>query len=138
MAGLDPAIHLFEKFAQERWIRGSSPRMTPVSVTSIVLQQPLDVIELDLRTLRIGQTAAEFFENAAHPLHIDLARNLHGQVVAEILPVQRPSQRIALPAVTLLPAGDIAGAVALTIAVTLLHRLKALGPLAQGIQRFAL
>jgi hypothetical protein len=39
----------------------------------IILQQPLDVIEFDLRALRIGKAAAQFFQNPAHPLHIDLA-----------------------------------------------------------------
>src|ERR1700754_1255797 len=40
---------------------------------SIILQQPLDVIELGLRPRRIGQSAAEFFEDAADFLHVDLA-----------------------------------------------------------------
>jgi hypothetical protein len=43
----------------------------------IILQQPLEVIEFNLRALRIGKTAAEFFQNPAHPLHIDFAGNLH-------------------------------------------------------------
>src|SRR6202044_2252341 len=79
-------------------------------------------------------------ENPAHPLHIDLAGNLHRQIIAEILAVQRPSQGIALGAVARLTAGaGTAGAVALAIAVLLLHRLgKALCSLAQGVQRLAL
>ncbi len=52
----------------------------------IILQQPLDVIEFDLRTLRIGEPAAQFFQNPANPLHIDFAGNLDRQVVAEIFP----------------------------------------------------
>src|SRR5512145_967995 len=63
-------------------------RMTTVCVTmvvepnrSIILQQPLDVIELDLRAGRIGQAAAQFFEDAAHPLHVDLAGDLHRVIV---------------------------------------------------------
>ena len=32
------------------------------SSSSIILQQPLEVIELDLRPLRIGKPAAEFFQ----------------------------------------------------------------------------
>src|ERR1700732_4006890 len=91
---------------------------------SIVLQEPLEVIERDLRTRRIGETPAKFFENPAHPLHIDLAGDFHRQIVAEILAVQRPSQGIALAAVTLLAASAGAGAVALTLAVLLLHGLR--------------
>jgi len=64
-------------------MRGSSPRMTPSlgrrrprrNVRLIILQQPLEIIELDLRTLRIGEAAAQFFQDPAHPLHVDFARN---------------------------------------------------------------
>src|SRR5882672_9657171 len=105
----------------------------------IILQQPLDVIEFDLRTLRIGKAAAEFFQNPAHPLHIDFAGNLHRQIVTEFAPMQRPSERIVAVGAVLLPACAIARAVALPFAIALLHRLgKALGALAQRIQRAAL
>ena len=60
---------------------------------SIILQQPLDVIELDLRAGRIGQAAAQFFEDAAHPLHVDLAGDLHRVIVGELIVAQRPSER---------------------------------------------
>src|SRR5471030_2159087 len=90
---------------------------------SIILQQPLDVIEFDLRALRVGEPAAQFFQDAPHPLHVDLAGNLHRQIVAEFAPVQRPPQGIALVTAALLAAGAIARAVALPVAVTLLHRL---------------
>src|SRR5580700_8516868 len=110
-----------------------------MTVRSIILQQPLDVIEFDLRTLRIGEAAAQFFQNPAHPLHIDFAGNLHRQVITELAPVQRPSQRIALVAAALLPSGAIAGAIALAVAIALLHRFgETLGALAQRIQRLAL
>src|ERR1700694_4692631 len=108
--------------------------MTPFGLKEvlIILQQPLDVIELDLRTLRIGEAAAEFFQNPAHPLHIDFAGNLHRQIVAEFAPVQRPSERVALIPAALLPARPIARAVALSVAIALLHRFsEALGALAQ-------
>src|ERR1700730_17973257 len=104
-----------------------------------MLEQPLDVIELDLRALRIGQAAAELFENPAHPLHIDFAGNFYRQVVAELAPVQRPPQGIALVAAALLSAGAIAWTVALSVAVALLHGFsQTLGALAQRIQRLAL
>jgi hypothetical protein len=105
----------------------------------IILEQPLDVIEFDLRTLRVGEAPAEFFENPAHPLHVDFAGNLHGHIVAKIPPVQGTAQRIALVAAALLAAGAIAGTIALTIAVALLHGLgETLCSLAQSIERLAL
>src|ERR1700728_3267906 len=108
-------------------------------MTSIVLEQPLDVVELDLGTLRVCQTPAQLFENPAHPLHIDLAGNLHRQIVAEIPPMQGSPERIARAVVALLPAGaGAARAVALTFAIAL-HRVgQALGARRQGIQRPAL
>src|ERR1700733_3647798 len=108
--------------------------------SSIILQQPLDVIEFDLGPLRVTQPPAKLFENPAHPLYIDLTGNLHRQIVAEILPMHRASQGIALGAVARLTAGaGTAGAVALAVAVLLLHGLgEALRSLAQGIQCLAL
>src|ERR1700732_761609 len=98
-------------------------------------QQPLDVIEFDLRALGIGEAAAEFFQDPAYPLHIDFTGNLHRQIIAEFTPVQRTSQRIALIAAALLTACAGAGAVALAFAIALLHRFsEALGALAQGFQ----
>src|ERR1700722_13889393 len=105
----------------------------------IILEQPLDVIELDLRALRIAKAAAQFFQNPARPLHIDFTGNLHRQVVTEFAPMQRPSQRIALVAAALLSPGAIAGAVALAVPIALLHRFgETLGALAQRIQCLAL
>src|SRR5579871_411759 len=124
---------IFAPQLRTRWHRAR------LAKPSIVLQEPLDVIKFDLRTLRIGQTPAKLLENPAHPLHIDLAGNLHRQIVAEVAPVQGPPQRIARNVVTLLPASAVAGAVTLTVAVALLHGFgKALRPLAQGIERLAL
>src|SRR4030088_1058399 len=105
----------------------------------IILQQPLDVIELDLGPLRIGEAAAQFFQNAAHPLDIDLAGNLHRQIVTVFAPAQRPPERIVGVGAALLPPRAVARAVTLTFAVTLLHRLRqTLGALAQRFQRPAL
>ena len=61
---------------------------------SIILQQPLDVVEFDLRTGRIGEAAAQFFEDPAHALDVDFAGDLHRQIVAEFAAAQRPSERI--------------------------------------------
>src|SRR4051794_14841815 len=105
---------------------------------SVILQQPLDVIELDLRTGGIGQAPAQLFQNPAHPLHVHLAGNFDRVVVAELTPVQRPAKRIAAPGRALLAAGAIAGAV-LPLAFALLHAFgQALSALAQRLERPAL
>src|SRR5260370_970847 len=104
----------------------------------IILQQPLDVIEFDLRALRIGEAAAEFFQNAANPLHVDFAGDLHRVIVTVFVSAQRPSERIGAIGAALLPTDAIAGAIALSL-IALLHRLReTLGALAQRIQRAAL
>src|SRR5471030_1440458 len=89
---------------------------------SIILQQPLDVVEFDLRALRVGEAAAEFFQDAANPLHVDFTGNLHAEIVRVAVPAQRPSQRVGCIIAALLPARAIAGAVALPVAIALLHR----------------
>src|SRR5580693_1198059 len=97
-----------------------------------ILQQSLDVIELDLRALRIGQTAAQLLQNPAHPLHVDFTGYLYRHIVTEFAPAQRPSKRIAPVATALLTARAITRAVvALAIAIALLHGLcEILGTLA--------
>src|SRR4029077_6861666 len=98
---------------------------------SIILQQPLDVIELDLRAVRIAEAAAELFQNSARPLHVDFAGNHLRQFVAEFASAQRTSERIGLIAAILLTAHAVAGSVGLPVAVSLMHRLRhALGALA--------
>src|SRR5512141_2767968 len=81
----------------------------------VILQQPLDVIEFDLRPLRIGEAAAQFFQNPAHPLHVDFTGNFHRQIVAEFAPVQRPTERIVSDTTALLPSDATAGTVALSV-----------------------
>ena len=106
---------------------------------SVILQQPLDVIELDLRAQRIAEPTAQFLEDTAHPLNVDLVGDLHRGIVGKFTPAQRTAQRIVLVAAALLPPRALAGAVALAVAVALLHRVgQALGALAQCFQRFAL
>src|SRR6266702_7543724 len=59
---------------------------------SIVLQQPLDVIELVLRPGKVAEPFAQFLDNAARPLHVDLAGDFHRRVVAVIAAAQRPAK----------------------------------------------
>jgi hypothetical protein len=101
----------------------------------IILEQSLKVVEFNLRALWIGKAATQFLQNAADPLDIDLVGNLHGEIVAELAPVQRPSQRIALAAAALLTSLPVAGTIALSVAVARLHRLReTLGGLAHTVQ----
>src|SRR5436190_12029018 len=108
---------------------------------SIILQQPLDVVEFDLRAVGIGEAAAELFEDAADALDVDLAGDLHREVVAEFATAQRTAERIGLVAAALLAAGAVAGtgAVLLAVAVALPHGFRhALRTLTQRLQRLAL
>src|ERR1700737_5318375 len=112
---------------------------SPLRRRLIILEQSLDIIEFDLRALRVGETAAQFFEDPAYPLHVDLAGDLHGIIVGVFVAVQRPSERIVQIAVALLAAHAVTRAVALSVALALLHRLgERLGALAQRVQRLAL
>ena len=51
---------------------------------SEILEQPLDIVELDLRPLGLAQAAAQLLEDATRALHVDFARHLHRDVVAVI------------------------------------------------------
>src|SRR4051794_36663651 len=105
---------------------------------SIILQQPLDVIEFDLRAGRIGEAATQFFQDAAHPLHVDLAGDFHRIIVGEFVGPHRPQQWILAVGAGLLTTLGVAGAVARLVAIAGLHVGKALGTLAQSLQRLAL
>src|SRR5947209_10920884 len=106
---------------------------------SKILQQPLDVVELDLRPRAIPQAAAELLEDAADPLGVDLAWDLDRVVIAQIAAMKGAAEGIGLIAAALLAAGPVAGAIALPVAVALLHRFgHLLRTLAQGLERFAL
>src|SRR5258708_7401758 len=110
-----------------------------MTARSVILQETLDVVELDLRPGRIGQAAAQFLQDPAHPLDVDFAGNHLRELVAEFVRTQRPSQRVGAVGAGLLAAVPFARAIALTVAVTLLHGLReALGALAERIQRLAL
>src|SRR6516165_10330152 len=107
-------------------------------VISIVLQQPLDVIELFLRAGKVAEALAQFLDDAAGALHVDLARHFYRRVVAVFAPAQRPAERISvLLRARLTEAAGPAGPG--TAAHLLLHRLRqALRTFAQGIERAAL
>src|SRR5260370_17079868 len=59
-------------------------------------QQPLDVVELELRAEVLAEAPAQFFQNAPRALHVDLARYLDRGVVAVFTPAQGPPERIGL------------------------------------------
>src|SRR5262249_35915035 len=110
-----------------------------MTARSVILQEPLDVIELDLGPRRIAETAAQFLQDAAHPLHVDFARDHLRQLVADIVGAQRTPERIGAVGAGLLAAHALARTIALPFAVALLHCLgKALRALAQRIERLAL
>src|ERR1043166_5805617 len=101
--------------------------------SSKILQQPLDVVELELRTEAFAEAAAQLFEDAARALHVDLARHLDGGVVAVVAPAQGTAERVGV-----LVGARLAGAAGLARTGThlLLHHLgEPLGALAHGIDR---
>src|SRR5690242_4109486 len=62
---------------------------------SIILEQALDVVELELRAPGLAVAAAQLVEDAARTLHIGLERHLDGRIV-EVAAAQRPAERIGL------------------------------------------
>src|SRR6476646_874667 len=90
-------------------------------------QQPLDVVELELRAEVLAEAPAQFFQDAPRALHVDLARHLDRSVVAVFTPAQGPPE----------PAGLTVRAV--TQHALLLHRLgEVLRAAAQSFERAAL
>jgi hypothetical protein len=101
---------------------------------SEALQQPFDIFELELRAEVLAEAAAQFFQDATCALHVDLARHLHGDIVAVVAPAQRPPERIGLLlGARLAEPSRLAGTRAhLALPLLLLHRLRhALGAAAQ-------
>ena len=105
---------------------------------SIILEQPLDVIELFLRPSEVAETLAQLLDDAAGALHVDLARYLDREVVAIVMAAQWPAKRVGvLIGARLAKPADPAGPLALPH--LLLHRLRQrLRALAQGVERAAL
>src|SRR2546430_3525938 len=100
---------------------------------SEILQQPLDVVELELRAEALAEAPAQLFEDAARALHVDLARHLDGGVVPVVAPAQGTAERIGVLIGARLPG---AAGLARTGTHLLLHHLgKPLGALAHGIDR---
>jgi len=101
----------------------------------IILQEPLDVVELLLRTQHVAEAAAQLLDDAACALDVDLARHLHRVVVAVFAPAQRTAKRIGVLLRARL-AEPAAAAGTGTLSHLLLHRLRqTLRALAQGIER---
>src|SRR5262249_42998032 len=73
----------------------SSDICPPSSVLEIP-QQPLDVIQLDLRTEGVAEPPAQFFENAARALNVDFTRHLHGRIVAVLVSAHWSAERIGV------------------------------------------
>src|SRR5258708_27118646 len=110
-----------------------------MTARSVILQETLDVVALGVRPGRIGQAAAQFLQDPAHPVDVDFAGNHLRELVAEFVRAQRPSQRVGAVGAGLLATVPFARAIALSVAVTLLHRLReALSALAERIQCLAL
>src|ERR1700746_2328555 len=115
---------------------GSHRRVT--EYISIILQKPLDVIELFLRPGEVTETFSQFFDDAPRALHVDLARHFHRGVVAVFAPAHRPPQRIGVLLRARL-AETPRASLPRPAPHLLLHGLRqALSALAQGIERAAL
>src|SRR2546430_10475084 len=68
--------------------RVNALRLHPGYGFSEIVEQPLDVVELELPAEALAEAPAWLLEDAARALHVDLARHLHGGVVAVIAPAQ--------------------------------------------------
>src|SRR5215510_14701206 len=104
------------------------------------VQQPLDVVELELRTEALAEAAAQLFQDSPRALHVDLTRHLDRRVVAVVTPAQWPAERVGLVVGARLthPAAGLTGAGARHHAL-LLHLLcQVLGAAAQRLERTTL
>src|SRR5439155_3742836 len=99
-------------------------------------EQALDIVELRLRPLGIGESPAQFLKDAAGALHVDLAGNFHAEIVAEVVAAHRPAERVGI---VLGARRAVAAGLAGTASGPLLHLLgHALRALAQSFERAAL
>ena len=77
---------------------------------SVILEQPLDIVELELRPHRIGKAAAQLLKNAAGALHVDFARHLDRFIPVVATP-HRPTERIGVLIGPLLGAAGLSAGV---------------------------
>src|SRR4029453_434997 len=90
----------------------SSSRPRAVFRRLEIPEQPLDIVELELRAEGLAEEPAQFLEDAPRALHVDLARHLDRGVVAVVAPPQGPAERggLLLGAGRPEPAGPAGGA----------------------------
>ncbi len=94
-------------------VRGKS-----AGANSIILEQPLDVVELELRPHGLAEALAQLVEDAAGALDVSLERHLHGRVVIVAAVVHLAAERIGA-VLGALPAGSTG----LSLSVALLPHL---------------
>src|SRR6202035_166526 len=124
------------KHDPEKWKPVFGKDHAPLKTASEkVLQQPLQIIELELRPIRIAEPAAQLLEHAPRALHVDFARHFHGEVVAIFARAHRTAQGIGALGGARLVAHWLAHAVAHAA----LHRFgEALRAFAETLQGAAL
>ena len=58
------------------------------------MQQPLDVVELELRAEVLAEAAPQLLQNAARTLNVDFARHLYSGIIAIVATAQRTAERV--------------------------------------------
>src|SRR5262249_47228100 len=106
---------------------------------SEILQQPLDILKFELRAEALAEAAAQFLDDAARALRVDLTGHFDRNVVAVVAAAQRPAERVGLLLrARLAEPGGVAWARGLH-ALLLLHRLREiLGAGPKRLERSAL
>src|ERR1700730_18313643 len=64
------------------------------SDNSVVVHQPLDVVELELRAEVLAEAAPQLLQNAARALNVDFARHLYSGIIAIVATAQRTAERV--------------------------------------------
>src|SRR5207244_4173038 len=109
-------------------------------LTLEILQQPLDIFKLELRPEAFTEAPAQLLDDAARALRVDLARDLHGDVVAVVATAQRATERVGLLlGARLAEAAPRPTGSGSHLPLLLLHRLgEVLGAAPQRLERTAL
>src|SRR5262245_3692547 len=96
---------------------------------SLPTQQPFDIVELELRALRIGEAPPQLLQHPCRALHVGLAAAGHLDRAIGVAPRSRgPAERIMVLAIGLSAAGTLtAGRRALSLPLPLLRLLHLLG-----------